>query len=100
MLFPRPAWEAFREKIANLPMSANGWRRVFLGNAQDADVDASGRVLISPELRTWAGLDKSVMLIGLGSFFEVWDTQRHAAHEQATLETPMPAALQDFSFGL
>ena len=40
MVFPRPAWEAFRDRVAALPMSASGWKRVFLGNAMDVEIDA------------------------------------------------------------
>jgi MraZ protein len=98
MVFPRPAWEAFRDKVAALPMSASGWKRIFLGNAMDVEIDGSARVLISPELRTAAGLSKEVMLLGMGSHFELWDAERYAAHEAAVMAEPMPAVLSDFSF--
>ena len=58
MVFPRSAWESFRDKVAALPMSASGWKRVFLGNAMDVEMDASSRVLVSPELRAAAGLSR------------------------------------------
>ena len=54
MVFPRPAWEAFRDKVAALSMESAGWKRLFLGNAQDVEIDSAGRVLISPELRAAA----------------------------------------------
>ena len=98
MVFPRPAWESFRDKIAALPMSAAGWKRVFLGNAQDAEIDSAARVLVSPELRAAAGLTKDVMLLGMGSHFELWDAQRYAAHEAEVMAQPMPDVLQDFTF--
>ncbi len=98
MVFPRPAWEAFRERIAALPMSANAWKRVFLGSACDVEVDGASRVLVAPELRAFAGLDREVVLMGMGGHLELWDAQRYAAHEAAALQQPMPAALQDFSF--
>ena len=98
MVFPRPAWETFRDKVAALPMSAAGWKRIFLGNAQDVDIDSSARVLISPELRAAAGITKDVMLLGMGSHFELWDAQRYAAHEAEVMAQPMPDALQDFTF--
>jgi MraZ protein len=98
MVFPRPAWETFRDKVASLPMSAAGWKRVFLGNAMDVEIDASARVLVSPELRAAAGISKEVMLLGMGSHFELWDAERHAAHEAEVMAQPMPAALQDFTF--
>jgi MraZ protein len=98
MVFPRPAWVAFRDKVAALPMSAVGWKRVFLGNAQDVEIDSAARVLISPELRTAAALGKDVMLLGMGSHFELWDAERYAAHEAAVMAQPMPQVLSDFSF--
>ena len=41
MIFPRPEWEKFRERIAALPMSASGWKRIFLGNAMDVEIDGT-----------------------------------------------------------
>ncbi|MGI4812844.1 MAG: division/cell wall cluster transcriptional repressor MraZ [Janthinobacterium lividum] len=98
LLFPRPEWEVFRNKIAALPMDAHWWRRIFLGNASDVDVDGFGRVLVSPELRQAASLDKEVMLLGMGSHFELWDAQTYAAKEQAAMAQGMPDALKNFSF--
>lgn len=98
MIFPRPAWEVFREKVAALPMSAGGWKRIFLGNAMDVEIDSSSRVLIAPELRAAASLTRDVMLLGMGSHFELWDAARYADHEAKVMEQPMPEALQDFSF--
>jgi MraZ protein len=98
LLFPRPEWEIFRDKIAALPMDAHWWRRIFLGNASDVDVDGSGRVLISPELRIAAALDKEVILLGMGKHFEVWDAQTYAAKEQAAMAQGMPDALKNFTF--
>ncbi|MCP5827025.1 hypothetical protein NL337_26745, partial [Klebsiella pneumoniae] len=43
MVFPRPAWETFRDKVAALPMSAAGWKRVFMGNAMDVEIDGASR---------------------------------------------------------
>lgn len=98
MLFPRPAWEQFRDRVAALPMSAAGWKRVFLGNAQDVEIDSAARILVAPELRTAAGLAKDVMLLGMGSHFELWDAQTYAAHEAKVMASELPDALKDFSF--
>lgn len=98
LVFPRPAWEAFRDKVVALPMSAAGWKRVFLGNAMDVDIDGAERVLVSPELRAAAGLGKEVLLMGMGSHFELWDAARYAAHEAEVMSQPMPDVLQDFTF--
>ena len=96
LVFPRPAWEAFRDKLLTLSMQADGWRRLFLGSAMDVEIDSASRVLVSPELRAAAGLVKDVLLLGNGQRLELWDPARHAAHEAEILAGPMPAALQDF----
>ena len=98
LVFPRPAWEQFRERVAALPMAATAWKRIFLGNAMDATLDAASRLLISPELRVAAGLSKEVMLLGMGSHFELWDAQRYAAQEAEAMQQGLPDALRDFSF--
>ena len=98
LLFPRPEWEVFRAKIAALPMDAHWWQRIFLGNAMDVDLDSAGRILVSPELRMAAGLEKEVMLLGMGSHFELWDSQTYIAKEQAAMAQGMPDALKNFTF--
>jgi MraZ protein len=98
LIFPRPAWEIFRDKVAALPMDSSGWKRVFLGNARDVEIDASSRLLIAPELRVAAALVRDVMLLGMGSHFELWDAERHAAHEAAVMQSAMPDSLKSFSF--
>ena len=98
MVFPRPAWEQFRDRVAALPMEASGWKRVFLGNAMDVEIDASSRVLIAPELRASAGLVRDVMLLGMGSHFELWDARMYSEHEAKVMQSQMPDSLKSFSF--
>jgi MraZ protein len=98
LLFPRPEWEVFRTKIAALPMEAKWWQRIFLGNAADVELDTAGRVLVSPELRLAGSLEKDVMLLGMGSHFELWDAQTYNAKEQQAMAQGMPEALKNFTF--
>ncbi|HTN64801.1 MAG TPA: division/cell wall cluster transcriptional repressor MraZ [Burkholderiaceae bacterium] len=98
LLFPRSIWETHREQIAAWPMSARPWQRIFLGNASDVDLDSAGRILIAPELRSAIGLEREVMLLGMGSHFEVWDAVRLAASEAQAVAAGMPDALSNFSF--
>lgn len=98
MVFPRPTWEGFRERVAALPMSASGWKRIFLGNAMDVEIDSSSRVLISPELRAAAGLSRDVMLLGMGNYLELWDAASYAAHEAKVMQSEVPDAIKDLSF--
>jgi MraZ protein len=98
MLFPRTEWLLFRERIGQMPMSGQWWKRIFLGNAMDVDMDATGRVLVAPELRHAVGLDKAVILLGMGNHFELWDQATYEAHEAQAMQAPMPDVFQDFAF--
>jgi MraZ protein len=75
LLYPAPAWEPIRAKILAAPSlepKAAMLRRLLVGFAVDMDMDSAGRVLVSPELRQFAGLEKDVWLVGQGSHFELW----------------------------
>lgn len=98
MVFPRPEWEKFRERIANLPMSAQWWKRIFLGSAMDVELDSTGRVLISPELRAAAGISKESVLLGMGSYFELWDQSTYDSQEAQAMQAEIPDVFKDFSF--
>lgn len=98
MVFARPEWEKFRERIASQPMSAQWWKRIFLGNAMDVELDGTGRVLVSPELRAAAGITKEAVLLGMGSYFELWDKATYDAEEAKAMQGDMPDVFKDFSF--
>ncbi len=98
LVYPRREWENKREQIAAFPMQARALQRLLLGNAQDVEIDASGRVLIAPELRVAAGLSRDVMLLGMGAHFELWDAAALARREADDLSKGMPEVLTQFSF--
>ena len=76
LLYPLPEWEEIERKLVKLPSfnaQARRLQRLLIGHATEVDLDGSGRILLSPELREFAGLDKTVVLIGQGNKFELWD---------------------------
>lgn len=84
MVFPRPAWEAFSAKITALPMSSMSLKRLYLSNAMSVELDSTGRILISPELREAVGINKETTLRGMGSYFELWDKVAYEAYDART----------------
>ena len=98
MVFPRPEWEKFAARIAALPMSDLWTKRIFLGNAMDVEMDGTGRVLISPELRQAAGISKDVLMLGMGNHFELWDKVTHDAQEAQAMQGEMSEALKNFTY--
>lgn len=94
-LYPLPVWEQFEAAILALPSEHEPWRRFFIGSATEVEIDSGARVLIPPELRAWAGLEKDVKFMGVGAHFELWDLARHEAREAEALAKGRPEALRN-----
>ena len=80
-VYPLNEWEIVENNIVAQPNTPEirRFKRIFIGEAVDYVVDAQGRVLITPELRDYAGLDKKVVLVGQGNKLEVWNEADWAA---------------------
>lgn len=94
-LYPKPVWDAFEQDLLKLPLKHEAWRRLYIGSATEVEIDGSSRVLVPPELRSWAGLDREVVFMGVGDRFELWDKARYAAHELLAISAGMPEELQN-----
>lgn len=55
-------------------------------------------MLISPELRAAVGLEKEVMMLGMGTHFEIWNAAKLAEDEAEAVAGGMPDVLSNFSF--
>lgn len=92
-LFPLPVWEGYEQQLLALPSEHDDWRAFFIGSATEVEIDSASRVLIPPELRAWAGLEREVKFMGMGSYFELWDVPRHEAREIESRKQGVPAAV-------
>ncbi len=75
LISPAPAWEPIRDKVlagSSLEQRSALLKRLLVGYARDEEMDSAGRVLIAPELRSFAQLEKQVHLVGQGDHFELW----------------------------
>jgi len=75
LIYPAPAWEPIRDKVlagSSLEQRSALLKRLLVGYARDEEMDSAGRVLIAPELRSFAQLEKQVHLVGQGDHFELW----------------------------
>lgn len=59
-------------------------RSKLKARANDVEVDASGRIMLSAELRAAAGIDKDVVIIGNTGRFEIWDAKRYEQVDEET----------------
>ena len=74
-IFPIDEFHAIHDRLRRAPLENKGARdylRGFLAYASDELPDKQGRVMISPALRAYAGIDRDVAVVGLGSRVEVW----------------------------
>jgi MraZ protein len=97
LIFPPAAWADFSARVAALPMESSAWKRLFLGNAVEVEIDASSRLLVAPELRDFADLSRDVMLLGMGNYLELWDKRRYAEQEALVVSSPMPESIKNFT---
>ncbi|MCI9189675.1 MAG: division/cell wall cluster transcriptional repressor MraZ [Lachnospiraceae bacterium] len=78
-VYANETWKEFEAKLAALPLvnrQARQLARFFLSGAQYVTVDKQGRILVPQDLRDFAGLEKDVVLSGMGSRIEVWSLEK------------------------
>lgn len=67
--------DEMQEKARRGPTERNAVR-AFAAGAADVVPDRQGRIAIPPKLREFAGLDRDVVILGVGSRIEIWDARR------------------------
>ncbi|GAB7564677.1 division/cell wall cluster transcriptional repressor MraZ [Methylobacillus methanolivorans] len=103
LLYPQPSWEPIQSKVmalSSFDRQSSALQRLLVGFAEDVELDSAGRLLVSPVLREFAGLEKQVMLVGQGSHFELWGMEAWRAQLQQVMAAEnmeLPAELEGFS---
>ena len=76
-VFTTREFEAFAEKISQAPLTdkaARSYARMTLSGASAEMPDKQNRVTIPANLRSYAGLDRDLTVIGAGTRVEIWDS--------------------------
>ena len=95
LLYPLPDWEEVERKLMRMPTlneSARRLQRLMVGYATDVELDGHGRLLLPPELREFASLERDAMLIGQGARFELWDETIWEGNRDRWLEATQSAS--------
>ena len=74
-IYPHGEWLKCMRKMDQVQNKSHDFRelqRVIYANANEIDMDGSGRVLIPQELRETVGLQKNAVLVGHNDKFELW----------------------------
>lgn len=75
-LSPNDHWEKMRDQVLGLgtfEAAHRGLQRRLVGSATPVEPDGSGRSQLPATLRQVAGLEKHIVLLGMGNKFEIWN---------------------------
>lgn len=107
IVYPKEVFHKIEEQLIAVPNGGSRtlrrMQRVIIGYATEMELDGTGRILLSAELRAYAGIDRKAVLVGQGNKFELWD-EKHWDKEcdlegDAELDySELPVALQNISF--
>lgn len=94
-LYPPPVWEQLERAVLDLTSEDDPWRRLITGNSEEVEIDNAARVLVPPDLRRWAGLEREIKFMGVGTHFELWDLARYEVHEAQAIAKGRPEPLRN-----
>ncbi|HLS84803.1 MAG TPA: division/cell wall cluster transcriptional repressor MraZ [Burkholderiales bacterium] len=102
LVYPSAEWEPVRARVEGFPsfhQQASWWKRLLLGFEEHVSPDSAGRLLLPPALRLHAKLERDVMMVGQGRYFELWDAGMWNAKLSQALASAggPPAGMEDFS---
>jgi MraZ protein len=85
--------------FSSFDAQASLWKRLLVGFAEEVELDGAGRLLVSSELRKFAGLEKQAMMVGQGSHFEIWSQEAwdKQLEQLATSTDKLPPGMENFA---
>ena len=95
-LYPMSSWEPIFSEISKLndfDPKVREFRRYFLNGATTLELDSAGRLLLPPNLRSHAGLEKDIVLASAVNKIEIWDKSKY----QQFFESFSPDSFSDLA---
>lgn len=99
LVYSMKEWQLQEEKIRAMPLSkSKGLLRYFFASAVEVEVDKQGRVLIPANLRTHAGLEKEVVIIGVLVRVEIWSKDKWEELCSKVTDESITASMEELGF--
>ena len=95
-LYPIKSWEPIFEEVSKLndfEPKVREFRRYFLNGATILELDSAGRLLLPPNLKDHAQLDKDIVLVAAVNKIEIWDKTKY----QQFFESFSPESFSDLA---
>lgn len=77
-VFSSDEWQKFEKKLSELPMAdkaSRAFTRFFFAGASEGTLDKQGRVMLPNNLRNYAELEKTAVVVGLNRRIEIWNEE-------------------------
>ena len=84
-LYPMGEWERLCEKLAQLPSSKAAVSDTFFANAFKCEPDSQNRFMVPQKLRSYAGLEKEVAIVGNNKKAKIWNADVWKAKDEEAL---------------
>ncbi len=78
-------WQLFQEKLNRNQLNKKDHRRIqrfFNGSAMETSLDGQGRATLSQALRSYAMLEKDVIVTGMSNRIEIWSKALWDAYQE------------------
>ncbi len=79
-LYPVKNWQPIFEGISKLndfDPKVREFRRYFFNGATELELDSAGRLLIPPNLREHASIERDIVIVGSVQKIEIWDSRKY-----------------------
>ena len=79
-VYPLQPWDKLMNKINGLNRFVKknaDFIRLFTAGVKKVEVDKAERLLVPKDLKTFANLQKEIVISGVGEFFEIWDKEAY-----------------------
>ena len=90
-LYPMPTWVEFCGRLEAVPVRDERYRRYvryLFAHSEESESDAQGRVVVPSRLRSYAGIERNVVSVGLLTRIEIWAKERYEFQEPPGGELP------------
>jgi MraZ protein len=96
-LYPTAAWVEFCGRLEAVPRKDDAYRRYvryLFAHSEEVSCDAQGRVVVPALLRSYAGIERYVVSVGLLARIEIWAKERYEF--QTPPEGEIPGFMAEF----
>lgn len=81
VVYAMPEWNKKVAKVSSLNENASQevrtFQRNFFRGSSEVDLDGNGRLLIPKSMVRYAGIEKEVVVVGVGNKIEIWNPERY-----------------------